>query len=165
MLRSLRDKIYDQIRRSRRVRSGEWSPEAGVTLVEMMIVLVIIALIAAMIVPNVMGRPDQARVTVAQADIRTIGSALKMYRLDNRVYPTTEQGLEALVTRPTRAPEPPNWHEDGYLGQVPADPWGRPYVFRSPGETGDFDLISYGADGEQGGEGVDADISHADSPA
>ena len=134
------------------------SPEAGVTLIEMMVVLVIIAVVAAMIVPNVIGRPDEARVTVARTDLRSIASALELYRLDNRYYPTTTQGLAALSSEPTSPPAPPNWNPGGYLAQPPTDPWGAPYAYRSPGETGAYDLMSYGADGRPGGEGVDADI-------
>lgn len=134
-------------------------PEAGLTLIEMIVVLAIIALVAALIVPNVIGRPDEARVTVAKTDLRTISAALKMYRLDNGDYPTTEQGLAALSAKPTTAPEPRNWSPEGYLAQVPVDPWGRPYVYRNPGSAGGFDLISLGKDGKPGGEGLDADLS------
>ena len=134
--------------------------DAGVTLIEMMVVLVIIALVAAIIVPNVIGRPDEARVAVLRTDLRSIGSALELYRLDNRNYPTTTQGLGALVTRPTAPPDPVNWVEGGYLIQLPMDPWGNPYLYRSPGETGAFDLISLGADGQPGGEGAAGDVSH-----
>lgn len=124
----------------------------------MIVVLAIIALLAAMIVPNVIGRPDEARVTAAKADLRTVASALKTYRLDNGDYPTTEQGLTALVERSTN-PAPTRWPEDGYLPDLPTDPWGRPYVYRSPGEGRGFDLISYGKDGKEGGEGLDADLT------
>lgn len=124
----------------------------------MIVVLTIIALIAALIVPNVIGRPDEARVTVASTDIRTISAALKMYRLDNSNYPTTEQGLVALVEKPTTSPVPTTWPEEGYLSEVPLDPWDRPYVYRSPGADAEFDLMSLGADGKPGGEGLDADI-------
>jgi general secretion pathway protein G len=134
--------------------------QSGVTLIEMMVVLVIIAIVAALIVPNVIGRPDEARVTVARTDIRTIASSLEMYRLDNRRYPSTAQGLEALVARPTAPPAPPNWASGGYLAQVPVDPWGNSYVYRSPGDGAPYELISLGADGQPGGEGVDADLSH-----
>ena len=123
-----------------------------------MVVLVIIAIVAALVVPNVIGRPDEARVTVAQTDVRSIAASLEMYRLDNRTYPATAQGLEALVTRPVSPPTPPNWSAGGYLAQVPVDPWGNPYVYRAPGEAGPYDLISLGADGRPGGEGFDADI-------
>ena len=133
-------------------------PTAGVTLIEMMIVLVIIGIVAAMVVPNVIGRPDQARVTVATTDLRTIAASLEMYRLDNRTYPSTAQGLTALAAPPVEPPLPPNWVSGGYLPVVPADPWGNPYVYRSPGEGGAFDLLSLGADGAPGGSDTDADI-------
>lgn len=124
----------------------------------MMVVLVIIAIVAALVVPNVIGRPDEARATAARADIRTIAATLEMYRLDNRAYPTTAQGLQALVTRPTTPPPPPNWSAGGYLPQLPSDPWGNSYVYRSPGQGKPYELISLGADGAPGGEGVNADI-------
>jgi general secretion pathway protein G len=128
------------------------------TLIEMIVVLAIIALIAGLIVPNVIGRPDEARVTVAATDVRTISAALKMYRLDNVNYPTTEQGLAALVEKTTKAPLPRSWPQEGYLTELPRDPWDRPYVYKSPGANGGFDLLSLGRDGKPGGEGVDADI-------
>lgn len=134
-------------------------PDAGLTLIEMIVVLAIIALVAALIVPNVIGRPDEARVTVAKTDLRTISAALKMYRLDNGDYPTTQQGLAALATKPATEPLPRNWSPEGYLAQVPQDPWGRPYSYTYPGSTGSFDLLSLGRDGKPGGEGLDADLS------
>ncbi len=134
--------------------------DAGVTLIEMMIVLVIIGIVAALIVPNVIGRPDQARVAVAKTDLRTIAASLEMYRLDNRTYPTASQGLDALTTAPTEKPVPPNWVDGGYLPNVPQDPWGNSYIYRMPDENGKFELISLGADGVAGGEGVDADITY-----
>jgi general secretion pathway protein G len=154
-------KFTNRRRTARRLHS-ERIPEAGVTLIEMMVVLVIIAVVAAMIVPNVIGRPDEARVTVAGTDLRTISSALELYKLDNRTYPTTSQGLSALVERPSSAPIPGNWASGGYLDTVPQDPWGNDYVYRSPGQTGPFDLISLGANGRPGGDGVDGDISTVD---
>ena len=132
--------------------------EAGLTLIEMLVVLVIIGVIAGMIVVNVANRPDEARVTTAKTDMRTISAALKMYRLDNGDYPTTEQGLAALAAKPTLPPEPRNWSPDGYLERKPLDPWQRPYVYRYPGGGG-FDLMSLGRDGKPGGEGLDADLS------
>jgi general secretion pathway protein G len=136
-------------------------PEAGLTLLEMIVVLAIIAIVAALIVPNVIGRPDEARVTVAKTDLRTIGAALKMYRLDNGSYPTTDQGLAALASKPASGPIPANWAEGGYLSDLPGDPWGNAYVYRSPGaQGGGFDLLSLGKDGKPGGEGLDADIGH-----
>jgi len=133
-------------------------PDAGLTLIEMIVVLAIIALVAALIVPSVIGRPDQARVTVAQTDLKSIGAALKMYRLDNGSYPTTEQGLAALVTKPTTGPAAPNWSAEGYLAQPAIDPWGHPYLYHSPGQTSAFDLSSLGRDGKPGGDGIDADL-------
>lgn len=137
--------------------------DAGVTLIEMMVVLVIIAIVAAIVVPNVIGRPDEARVAVAQTDIRAIASALELYRLDNQTYPSTAQGLIALVEKPISTPEPRNWVAGGYLASVPLDPWGADYLYRSPGETGGFDLVSLGADGQPGGTGTAADIIHGQS--
>lgn len=143
-------------RREIDVRDGE----TGLTLVEMIVVLAIIAVVAALIVPNVIGRPDQARATVANTDLKTISAALKMYRLDNGDFPTTEQGLTALSAKPAGAPVPANWAAGGYLEQVPADPWGRPYAYRSPVNDGaGFELTSLGKDGKAGGDGVDADLS------
>ncbi len=136
--------------------------DLGLTLIEMIIVLAIIALVAALIVPNVIGRPDQARVTVARADLKSIAAALKMYRLDNGDYPTTEQGLAALVARPTVPPLPTIYPAAAYLGQAPIDPWGRAYRYRSPGESGSgFDLLTLGHDGKLGGTGIDADLAES----
>lgn len=135
--------------------------QAGVTLLEMMVVLVIIAVLAVMIVPNVIGRPDEARVTVARTDIRTIASALEIYRLDNRRYPTTTQGLAALVERPVTPPAPPNWNSGGYIAGVPRDPWGNSYIYRTTSSQNRFELISLGADGKPGGDGVARDLTNA----
>lgn len=132
---------------------------AGLTLVEMIVVLAIIAVVAVVIVPNVIGRPDQARVTVAKTDLKTIATALRVYRLDNGDYPTTEQGLAALSAKPTAAPVPAAYPAEPYLSEVPTDPWGKAYVYRSPGAAGAYDLLSYGKDGKEGGEGLDADLS------
>lgn len=147
-----------QRRKHRCVARKARARRTGLTLVEMIVVLAIIALVAVMIVPNVIGRPDQARVTVANSDLRTISAALKVYRLDNGDYPTTEQGLSALAVRPTAPPQPTAWHDEGYLPDVPVDPWGKAYVYKSPGDTGAFDLMTYGKDGEPGGEGLNADL-------
>jgi general secretion pathway protein G len=130
--------------------------EAGVTLIEMMVVLVMIAVVAALIVPNVIGRPDEARVTVAETDMRTVASALRLYRLDNGTFPSTAQGLAALAERPISPPLPRTWPEGGYLSEIPVDPWGTPYVYRA--EANHFNLVSLGADAAPGGEGVAADI-------
>ena len=128
------------------------------TLIEVMVVIAILAVLAALIVPKVMSRPDEARVVAARQDIASLLQALKLYRLDNLRYPTTEQGLAALVTRPTLAPVPPNWKPGGYLERLPRDPWGHPYQYLSPGLRGEVDVFSFGADGVAGGEGFDADV-------
>lgn len=132
---------------------------AGLTLVEMIVVLAIIAVVAVLIVPNVIGRPDEARVTVAKTDLKTIATALRVYRLDNGDYPTTEQGLAALVERPTAPPEPRAYPAEPYLTEVPTDPWGKEYIYRSPGTGGAYDLLSYGKDGKEGGDKLDADLN------
>ncbi|MBR0565815.1 type II secretion system major pseudopilin GspG [Azoarcus sp. L1K30] len=130
--------------------------ERGFTLIEVMIVIVILGVLAALIVPRVMSRPDEARVVAARQDIASIMQALKLYRLDNRRYPTTEQGLSALVRKPDTAPVPDNWKS--YLERLPADPWGGEYQYLNPGINADVDVMSFGADGTRGGEGFDADI-------
>lgn len=132
--------------------------EAGLTLIEMLVVLVIIGVIAGMIVMNVANRPDEARVTTAKTDMRTISAALKMYRLDNGDYPTTDQGLAALAVKPTTEPLPRNWSPEGYLERPPQDPWGHPYVYRYPANDGNFELKSLGKDGKPGGEDINADL-------
>ena len=129
---------------------------AGFTLIELMVVLVIIGVLAALIVPNVLDRADDARVTAARTDVNNLMQALKLYRLDNQRYPTAEQGLQALVARPSAAPAPSNWKP--YLERLPNDPWGRPYQYLNPGVKGEIDVMSYGADGQPGGEGKNADI-------
>lgn len=133
--------------------------DAGLTMIELMVVVVILALLAVVIVPRVIDRPDQARAARAASDIAAISSALNLYRLDNGAYPTTEQGLAALATRPTTAPVPSNWADGGYLDRVPEDPWGNPYQYLAPGVHGAFDIVSLGADGRTGGTGADADIT------
>lgn len=133
---------------------------SGFTLIEVMIVIVILGVLAALIVPKVMGRPDEARVIAARQDIATIMQSLKLYKLDNRRYPSTEQGLSALVQKPSLAPVPDNWNPGGYLEKLPKDPWGKPYLYLSPGLNGEIDVMSYGADGQAGGQGVDADIGN-----
>ena len=146
--------------RKNRIRASR-----GFTLIEILIVLVIIGTLAAFIVPNITDKPDQAKATRAQADINTISSALEMYKLDNGNYPSSEQGLAALVEMPTTDPVPMSWKPGGYLKTknkaVPLDPWNTPYVYRQPGTDGaGFDLISLGADRKEGGEGYDADVSN-----
>lgn len=130
----------------------------GFTLIEVMVVVVILSVLAAMIVPRIMSRPGEARLVKAEHDIRAIEAALGLYRLDNFRYPSTEQGLAALVEKPTLEPVPHNWHHGGYLKTVPKDPWGREYLYRNPEDTLEIELISYGADGKPGGEGEQADI-------
>ena len=128
----------------------------GFTLIELMVVLLIIGVLAALVVPNVLDRADDARVTAAKTDVTNLMQALKLYRLDNQRYPTAEQGLQALLTKPTTSPVPNNWKT--YLDQLPKDPWGQPYVYLNPGIKGEVDVMSYGADGQTGGDGNNADI-------
>ena len=128
----------------------------GFTLIELMVVVVIIGVLAAVILPNVIGRDDDARVAVAKTDVNNIMQALKLYKLDNQGYPTSEQGLQALSVRPTAGPAPANWK--GYIEKLPNDPWGKPYQYLNPGIKGDIDVMSFGADGVAGGEGKNADI-------
>jgi general secretion pathway protein G len=130
--------------------------QAGFTLIELMVVLVIIGVLAALIVPNVLNRADDARITAARTDIATLMQSLKLYKLDNLRYPTAEQGLQALVARPTASPVPSQWKP--YLEKLPNDPWGRPYQYANPGVKGDIDVFSLGADNQPGGEGNDADL-------
>ena len=128
----------------------------GFTLIELMVVIVILGVLGTLVVPRLMSKPDEARVTAAKTNLSSIMQALDMYRLDNQRYPTAEQGLAALAVRPTAAPVPNNWKQ--YLKEAPVDPWGRPYVYLNPGIKAEIDIMSYGADGQQGGEGVNADI-------
>jgi len=132
----------------------------GFTLIELMVVLVILGVLAALIAPKLMDRPDEARKVAAKQDIATLVQALKLYRLDNMRYPTTEQTLQALVVKPSLNPVPQNWKAGGYLDRLPKDPWGHPYLYLSPGRNGEIDVISLGADGQPGGEGNDADIGN-----
>jgi general secretion pathway protein G len=132
------------------------SAQRGFTLIELMVVLVIIGLLAALIVPNVLNRADDARVTAARTDVSNIMQALKLYRLDNQRYPTGEQGLQALSAKPTAGPVPSNWKI--YIEKLPNDPWGHAYQYVNPGVKGEVDVFSFGADGQSGGEGMDADI-------
>lgn len=140
----------------KRMHRSNLRRERGFTLIELMVVLAIIGVLAALIVPNVIGRADDARVTAARTDVGNLMQALKLYRLDNMRYPSAEQGLQALVARPTTEPVPANWKP--YLEKLPNDPWGRPYQYLNPGLKGEVDVLSLGADGKSGGEGNNADI-------
>jgi len=130
----------------------------GFTLLEVMVVIVILGILAALVVPRIISRPDEARVVAAKQDIASLMQALKLYRLDNQRYPSTEQGLQALVEKPTSTPIPPNWKKGGYVERLPKDPWGTPYQYLNPGVHGEIDVFSYGADAAPGGEDFDADI-------
>ena len=136
--------------------------QKGFSLIEILVVLVIMGLLIGVVAPTVLNRADQARVQKVYADFANISTALKLYRLDNYVYPTSEQGLEALVEPSGLDPIPRNFKDGGYLDRTPEDPWGRPYLYLSPGENGDFDLYSLGADGLSGGEGQNADLGNWD---
>ena len=133
---------------------------AGFTLIEIMVVVVILGILGALIVPNIVGKPDEARVQAARADIGAITTALELYRLANSVYPSTDQGLDALVSDPSGFPEARNWGPDPYLRKLPKDPWDEPYLYFSEDRT--FEIYSFGADRKEGGEGVDSDISSED---
>lgn len=137
----------------------------GFTLIELMVVIVILGILAGLIVPRIMGRPEQAKQLKARMQIESISTALKLYKLDNGMYPTTEQGLQALVEQSTSGNAPKNWRKGGYLekGKVPKDPWGNEFIYLSPGIHDDFDIIAYGADGAAGGEDKDADINSWES--
>ena len=132
------------------------SAQAGFTLIEIMVVVVIIGVLAALIVPGVLDRADDARVTAARADVGNVMQALKLYKLDNQRFPTAEQGLQALVAKPSSGPIPGNWKP--YLDKLPNDPWGRTYQYLNPGVKGEIDVLSFGADGQAGGEGKNADV-------
>ena len=141
-------------------RPARWTchrSRRGFTLIEVMVVVVILSILAAVVVPRIMDNPDKARTVKAKQDIRVIKSQLALYRLHNFRYPTTEQGLEALVQKPADAP---HWQEGGYLDKLPQDPWEKPHLYLNPGQHGQIDIYSLGADGQPGGEGVDADIGH-----
>jgi general secretion pathway protein G len=132
--------------------------QIGFTLLEVMVVVVILGILAALVVPKIISRPDEARVIAAKQDLASLMQALKLYRLDNQRYPSTEQGLQALVSQPTSAPLPRNWKAGGYVERLPRDPWGNPYQYLNPGIHSEIDVLSFGADGAAGGEGNDADI-------
>lgn len=132
----------------------------GFTLIEVMVVVVILGILAAIIVPQIMSRPDQAKVVKAQQDVLSIENALDLYKLDNDFYPTTDQGLQALVKKPSTEPVPTHWKQGGYLKRLPEDPWGNSYQYLNPGSHSEIDIFSYGADGKIGGEGYNAEIGN-----
>lgn len=133
----------------------------GFTLIELMVVIVILGILAGLIIPRIMGRPEEAKQLKAKIQIESLETALKLYKLDNGAYPDTEQGLLALIEKPETGKVPKNWREGGYLekGRLPKDPWGNDFIYLSPGVHGDYDIISYGADGVQGGEDKNKDIN------
>jgi general secretion pathway protein G len=134
----------------------------GFTLIEVLVVIFILSILAALVAPKIIGRTDDARIAEAKLQIKNFETALKLFKLDNGFYPSTEQGLEALIEKPTIGRIPQNYREGGYLEQkkIPLDPWGNPYIYLCPGTHGEYDIISYGADGKEGGEGKDADITN-----
>ncbi len=134
----------------------------GFTLIEVMVVVTILAILAALVAPKFVGKADDARVVAAKVQIKNIEGGLALYKLDNGVYPSTDQGLEALAQQPTIGAVPVRWRSGGYLPKIPLDPWSRKYVYLSPGTHGDYDLLSYGTDGESGGEGKNEDIGNWD---
>lgn len=136
------------------------SEERGFTFIEIMVVVAILAILAALVVPRIMGRTDDAKRTAAKVQIRNIEGALQLYKLDNGVFPSTEQGLKALIEKPTVGVIPKKWKIGGYLPKLPEDPWGNPYKYLSPSQKGDYEITSLGTDGEVGGEGVNADITN-----
>jgi general secretion pathway protein G len=145
--------------------SSTYRPKAharGFTLIEIMVVVVILGILAALVVPKLIGRVDESRIAAAKLDINNLKAALQMYKLDNQRYPTTEQGLQALVTKPTSGPEAKGWRSGGYIEKLPNDPWKNPYQYLAPGTHGPIDIFSYGADGQPGGTGDDSDIGSWD---
>jgi general secretion pathway protein G len=134
------------------------SSVSGFTLIELMVVIIILGILAGLIIPRIMEDPEKAKVVKAKLQIESFSSAIKRYKLDNGDYPSTDQGLQALVTKPSIGKIPAHYPDKGYVSQIPKDPWGNDYVYVCPGEHGDFDIIAYGADGKEGGEGKDADV-------
>ncbi len=140
------------------MKENDRKTEDGFTLIEIMVVVTILAILAGLVVPKLVGRTDDAKRVAAGVQIKNLEGALTLYKLDNNDYPTTEQGLDALVNRPSVGEATAKWREGGYIAKIPNDPWGRPYAYISPGMHGDYDILSYGGDGEPGGEKNDADV-------
>lgn len=138
--------------------------DAGFTLLELMIVIVILGILGAVVAPRLMDEPDKARVTQAKLQMENFSTAVKRFYLDNGFYPTTDQGLEALVEKPVSGRSPKNYPENGYISKIPQDPWGNDYIYTAPAGKAPFEIMSYGADGAEGGEGYNADIFNADAP-
>lgn len=153
---------YRDVKKRRAVRavSRVLAAERGFTFIEIMVVVAILAILAALVVPRIMGRTDDAKRTAAKVQIRNIEGALQLYKLDNGVYPSSEQGLKALVEKPSVGVIPKKWKVGGYLPKLPEDSWGNPYKYTSPSPKGDYEIMSLGTDGEVGGEGVNADITN-----
>lgn len=143
----------------RKAIQGHKKNQHGFTLIEIMVVMVILGLLVAVVAPNILGRGEEARIGVAKTQLRNVSNALDLYKLDNFNYPSTEQGLEALVTEPSGSPAAKNWNKDGYLPSIPQDPWGNEFQYVSPGSEGPYDLYSFGPDGKEGGDEEGADIS------
>ncbi len=143
------------------MKRKDWA-RAGFTLIEIMVVIIILGLLAGLVIPKLVGRTEEAKKTQVKLQIRNIEQALKLFKLDNGFYPSTEQGLQALVTKPEIGRIPANYRNEAYIDRVPKDPWGSEYIYVYPGERGNYDIVSYGADGIPGGEGEDADITSMD---
>ncbi len=156
----IQDADASLVRSAKRAARFHNKPQSGFTLIEIMVVVAILAILGATVVPLIMDRPNEARVVRAKNDIASYASALELYRLDNFNYPSTDQGLEALVTKPSGDPEPANWNRNGYVKKLSKDPWGRDYVYENDG--GNFEIVSLGSDGSEGGEDFNADISNLD---